>query len=154
RFLERPTGGIRNPRVVVALVDADLFLDVGDGLVDRRDRSARGRVGVLAGMDRTRLELHARSLASSEPGNQPTEHAVQDSWSLEPREVAAAGNPAHLRTRDQLRRVDRGPERERILDPVSEQGGQVANPRQARREGSLLEVVLDGFERVLRAVDA
>ena len=41
RGLERGARGVPDARVVVALVDADRLLDVGRGLVDRRDRGAR-----------------------------------------------------------------------------------------------------------------
>ena len=57
-LLERGARGIGRARVVEALVDADLLLHVGRGLVDRHDDRARGRVGLLPDVDRAGLEVH------------------------------------------------------------------------------------------------
>ena len=57
--LERGPGWIRGPRVVVALVLANRVLKVGRRLVDRHRQGAGRRIGLLAGVDRAGLELHA-----------------------------------------------------------------------------------------------
>ncbi len=56
--LERVARRVRDARVVVALVLADRLLHVGRGLVDRRDDRAGRRVGLLAGVDGSGLEVH------------------------------------------------------------------------------------------------
>ena len=64
RVLERGARGVRDARVVVALVHADGLLHVRRRLVDRRDDRAGRRVGLLPDVDRARLEVHRRSLAA------------------------------------------------------------------------------------------
>src|SRR5262249_51641741 len=49
--LERGARRILGPRVLVALVAAELILDVGRGLEDRRDDRSGGWVGLLAGVN-------------------------------------------------------------------------------------------------------
>ena len=49
--LERHSRRILRAAVLVALVLAQALLDVGGGLVNRRDDGARGWVGLLAGMN-------------------------------------------------------------------------------------------------------
>ena len=58
-FLKRRPGRVRDPRVVVALVDADRVLHVSRRLVDRRRDRARRRVGLLPFVDRAGLEMHS-----------------------------------------------------------------------------------------------
>ena len=57
-LLERRPRRVRDPRVVVALVDADRVLHVRRGLVDRRRDRARRRVRLLSLVDRAGLEVH------------------------------------------------------------------------------------------------
>jgi hypothetical protein len=104
RLLERDARRVRGARVVVALVDADRLLDVGGGLVDRRDDRAGCRVRILPGMDCTGFKLHRPSLAASERRDQAAQGAVEEAGPLEPREVAAARDPRHPGSGDQLRR--------------------------------------------------
>ena len=59
-LLERRPRRVPDPGVVVALVNSDRLLCKGGGLVDGRRHGAGGRVGLLAGMDRPRLEVHGR----------------------------------------------------------------------------------------------
>ena len=59
RFERRPRRVLR-PRVLVALVLAERLLDVGRGLVDRRDDRAGRRIGLLAGVNADRAETRAR----------------------------------------------------------------------------------------------
>ena len=68
-LLERRSRRVRDARVVVALVHADRLLRERGGLVDRRRHRARRRVGLLAGMDRARLEVHR---AHRSPGQRTT----------------------------------------------------------------------------------
>ena len=77
-LLERGSRRVRDARVVVALVHADRLLRERGGLVDRRRQRARRRVGLLAGMDRARLELHRahRSPGSAHDPLEP-DHAPQ-----------------------------------------------------------------------------
>jgi hypothetical protein len=56
--LKRRPRRVRDPRVVVALVDADRLLHVGRRLVDRRDDRAGRGIGLLPLVDRSRLEIH------------------------------------------------------------------------------------------------
>jgi hypothetical protein len=68
--LERRARRVLRPRVLVALVAAELFLNVGRRLVDRHDDRPRRRVGILAGVDADCREpgaigqLHAESFES------------------------------------------------------------------------------------------
>ena len=52
--LERRARRVLRARVLVALVPAELFLDVGGRLIDRRDDRAGRRVGLLAGVQADR----------------------------------------------------------------------------------------------------
>ncbi len=67
RDLERAARGVRDARVVVALVLADRLLHVGGGLVDRRDDRAGRRVGLLPDVNRARLEVEAVEVHRREP---------------------------------------------------------------------------------------
>jgi len=50
-LLEGGTRAVLHPRVLVALVDPELVVDVGRGGVDRDGDGAGRRVGLLAGVD-------------------------------------------------------------------------------------------------------
>ena len=63
--LERRPRRVRDPRVVVALVDADRLMDVRGRLVDRQRERARRRIRLLALVDRSRLELHYALMLSA-----------------------------------------------------------------------------------------
>ena len=62
-LLERQPRRVLRPRVLEALVAANLFLHVGGRLVDRRDDRAGRRIGFLAGVDADRWRS-ARSAGS------------------------------------------------------------------------------------------
>ena len=63
--LERGAGGVGGAAVLVAAAQAaDAVLLVGAGRVDRRDHRPGRRVGLVAGVDRTRLEAGLRWVCS------------------------------------------------------------------------------------------
>ena len=58
--LERHPRRVLRAAVLEALVLAELFLDVGRRLVDRRDDGARGGIGFLPGVEAARAEPRVR----------------------------------------------------------------------------------------------
>jgi hypothetical protein len=59
--LERVTGRVLRPRILVALVDAGARLHVGRGLEDGRHDGAGRRIGLLPGMDGECVFVHGQS---------------------------------------------------------------------------------------------
>ena len=95
--LERRARRILRARVLEALVLAELLLDVGRGLIDRRDDGAGRRIGLLAGVEADRGE----SCVRSELHDRSTLHGL---ISRSPRAHEARAAPNAARTRDCHRR--------------------------------------------------
>src|SRR5207302_211387 len=66
-FLQRGARGVRDARVVVALVLPDGVLHERRGLVDRRDDRPGRRIRLLSIVNRAGLEVHAQILRAMAP---------------------------------------------------------------------------------------
>ena len=123
-LLERRAGRVRAARVVVALVDADRLLRERRGLVDRRRHRAGRRVGLLAGVDGARLEVHRGIVAPLSRSAGPA-----------PR-VAAGGAgapPTRPRASGRARRSPRGSSRRRRRGHPARPRRRAHGGRRARR---------------------
>ena len=112
--------GFADARVVVALVDADRLLRVRRGLVDRRRHRPGGRVGLLADVDRARLEVHARDgrpPAVRASARRSAAHGLEPARAPEPVERAVEGVVERRRGADAGLAVERLHD-ERALAPL------------------------------------
>ncbi len=108
RHLQRRAGRVRDARVVVALVDADRFLHERRGLVDRRDDRAGRRVGLLAVVDRSGLEVHYRLMLAA-PSQAARSSRASSSRDVSPQAPSSSSTPVFLSKRGSARPTTRSP---------------------------------------------